>query len=52
MMEISIAMIILSRVLKPGVNRWVNMIASIITIVICGRWRSIPSSLPVRSTVK
>lgn len=32
MMEISIAMIILSRVLKSGVNRWVNMIASFITI--------------------
>lgn len=33
MMEISIAMIILSRVLKTGVNRWVNMIVSCITIV-------------------
>jgi len=32
MMEISIAMIILSRVLKPGVNRWVNMMVSFITI--------------------
>jgi hypothetical protein len=32
MMEISILMIILSRVLKYGVNRWVNMITSIITI--------------------
>jgi len=32
MMEISIAMIILSRVLKYGVNRWVNIITSIITI--------------------
>ena len=32
MMEISIVMIILSRVLKYGVNRWVNIIASIITI--------------------
>ncbi len=32
MMEISIAMIILSRVLKYGVNRWVNIIVSIITI--------------------
>ena len=32
MMEISILMIILSRVLKYGVNRWVNIIASIITI--------------------
>jgi TRAP-type C4-dicarboxylate transport system permease small subunit len=33
MMEISIAMIILSRVLKYRVNRWVNIITSIITIV-------------------
>jgi hypothetical protein len=33
MMEISIVMIILSRVLKRGVNRWVNIIVSIITIV-------------------
>jgi hypothetical protein len=33
MMEISIIMIILSRVLKYGVNRWVNIITSIITIV-------------------
>ena len=32
MMEISIIMIILSRVLKYSVNRWVNIIASIITI--------------------
>jgi hypothetical protein len=32
MMEISIAMIILSRVLKSGVNRWVNIIVSFITI--------------------
>ena len=32
MMEISIAMIILSRVLKYGVNRWVNIIVSVITI--------------------
>ena len=33
MMEISIAMIFLSRVLKYRVNRWVNIITSIITIV-------------------
>jgi len=33
MMEISIAMIILSRVLKHRLNRWVNIIVSIITIV-------------------
>ena len=33
MMEISIAMIILSRVLKYRVNRWVNIIVAIITIV-------------------
>ncbi len=32
MMEISIVMIILSRVLKYRVNRWVNVIASLITI--------------------
>ncbi|MCU0486786.1 MAG: DUF6326 family protein, partial [Anaerolineales bacterium] len=33
MMEISIVMIILSRVLKYGVNRWVNIIVSLVTIV-------------------
>lgn len=33
MMEISIAMIILSRVLPRRVNRWANLITSIITIV-------------------
>jgi hypothetical protein len=33
MMEISIVMILLSRVLKYNVNRWVNIIAGIITIV-------------------
>jgi len=32
MMEISIVMIILSRVLKYGVNRWANIIVSLITI--------------------
>jgi hypothetical protein len=32
MMEISIAMIILARVLKHGVNRWGNIIVSLITI--------------------
>jgi len=32
MMEISIAMIILSRVLKYRVNRWVNIITGIVTI--------------------
>lgn len=32
MMEISIAMILLSRVLKYGVNRWGNIIVSLITI--------------------
>ena len=31
-MEISIAMIILSRVLKYGINRWTNIIVSLITI--------------------
>ena len=33
MMEISIAMIILSHVLKYGVNRWLNIIVGLITIV-------------------
>ena len=33
MMEIPVAMIILSRVLKYGVNRWVNIIVSLVTIV-------------------
>ena len=33
MMEISIVMIVLSRVLKYKVNRWINIITSIITIV-------------------
>lgn len=32
MMEISIVMIVLSRVLKRGLNRWVNIIAAVITI--------------------
>lgn len=32
MMEISILMILLSRVLRYGVNRWANIITSIITI--------------------
>ena len=33
MMELSIAMIILSRVLEYGVNRWLNIITAIVTIV-------------------
>jgi len=33
MLEIPIAMIFLSRVLKQQVNRWANIIASVITIV-------------------
>jgi hypothetical protein len=33
MMEISILMIILSRVLKYGLNRWANIVVSVITIV-------------------
>ena len=33
MMELAIAMIILSRVLKRSVNRWVNIIVGLITIV-------------------
>lgn len=32
MMEISLLMILLSRVLKYGVNRWLNLITSIITV--------------------
>ncbi len=32
MMEIAVVMIILARLLKDGVNRWANIIASIITI--------------------
>ena len=32
MMEIAVAMIILSRVLKYSVNRWANLIVSLITI--------------------
>ena len=32
-MEIPIVMIILSRILKYGVNRWANIIAAVITIV-------------------
>ena len=38
MLEIPIAMILLSRVLKYKVNRWVNIIASVITIAVCCRW--------------
>jgi hypothetical protein len=33
MMEISIVMIILSLVLKPSLNRWANILTSLITIV-------------------
>lgn len=33
MMELSIAMILLSRVLKYGVNRWVNIIVSLLALV-------------------
>ena len=33
MMELSIVMILLSRVLKYRVNRWANIVASILTIV-------------------
>ncbi len=50
MMEISITMIILSRVLKPGVNRWVNMIVSFITIAfVIGGGASYPHYLFVAS---
>jgi len=30
--QLGIAMIVLSRVLKPGINRWVNIVVGIITI--------------------
>ena len=33
LLEIPIAMIVLSRVLKPGANRWANIIASVVTIL-------------------
>lgn len=33
MMEVAIVMIILSRVLKNSLNRWANILASVITIV-------------------
>ncbi len=33
LIEIPISMIFLSRILKPKVNRWVNIIASVITIL-------------------
>ena len=33
LLEIPIAMIVLSRVLKRGVNRWVNIVAAVITII-------------------
>jgi hypothetical protein len=36
MMEISSVMIILSRVLKQSLNRWANILASVITIVFIG----------------
>jgi hypothetical protein len=32
-LEIPIAMIFLSRILKPGANRWVNTVAAVITAV-------------------
>jgi hypothetical protein len=31
--EISIAMVFLSRFLKPGINRWVNIVGAVITIL-------------------
>ena len=38
MMEISIVMIILTRILKYGLNRWANILAGITTIafIVCG----------------
>lgn len=50
MMEISILMIILSRVLKYGVNRWANIIVSLITIAfIIGGGASYPHYIFIAS---
>jgi len=50
MMEISIAMIVLSRVLKHGVNRWLNIITAAITIVfIIGPGASYPHYIFIAS---
>lgn len=44
--QIGIAMIVLSRVLKDGLNRWINMIAAIITMAyIWGGMASYPHYL-------
>jgi predicted membrane-bound dolichyl-phosphate-mannose-protein mannosyltransferase len=50
MLEIPVAMIILSRVLKYGMNRWVNVIAGIFTIVyIWGGMTSYPHYIFIAS---
>lgn len=50
MMEIPVAMIILSHVLKYGVNRWVNIIAGIFTIAyIWGGMASYPHYIFIAS---
>ncbi len=39
--EISIAMVFLSRLLKPGINRWVNIAGAVITslwVIVGGAW--------------
>ena len=50
MLEIPVAMIILSRVLKYGVNRWVNIVASLVTIAyIWGGMSSYPHYIFIAS---
>jgi hypothetical protein len=44
-MEIAIAMVLLSRVLKYGVNRWANIIAGIINTAVVG-WTLVGTPLP------
>jgi len=46
MMEIPIAMIFLSRVLKYSVNRWANIIAGVITIaIVIGGGSTVPHAI-------
>ena len=50
MNELAIAMIILSRVLKHGINRWVNIIVGIVTIAyIWGGMASYPHYIFIAS---
>lgn len=39
LLEIPIAMIVLSRLLKHSINRWTNIIASLIYSLGCWRWK-------------